>query len=177
MGYAISWLAVRGSSEPAVLAALGLQKTGETEEIPKTDWCSTHVGDWILIWSNSFEPLRFIDAAAKLKGEAVICDVEEHVMFTSATAFSGGAPSWRIIHDAQQAYDHLTVVGKPPESLIRIQAEEFARAKEDRGVDFVFEIPIRMAQETVGFRHDANLGIVFDKLRVISKPNPWWRFW
>jgi len=33
MGYAISWLAVRGSAELSVLSSLGLEKTGETEEI------------------------------------------------------------------------------------------------------------------------------------------------
>jgi hypothetical protein len=113
MGYAISWLAIRGSSEPAVLAALGLEKTGETEDVPESNWCSTRVGEWILIWCNSFEPARFVDAASRIKGEAVICDVEEHVMFVSATAFVGGVPNWRIVHDAQQAHDHLTVEGKP----------------------------------------------------------------
>jgi hypothetical protein len=177
MGYAIGWLAIRGSSEPAVLAALGLEKTGEKEAVPESDWCSTRVGEWILIWSNSFAPARFVDAASRIKGEAVICDVEEHVMFASATAFVGGVPNWRIVHDAQQTHDHLTVEGKPPESLVRIQAEEFARTSEDGGVDFVFEIPIRMAREAVGFRHDADSETAFDTLRLISEPKAWWRIW
>ena len=177
MGYAIGWLAIRGSSEPAVLAALGLEKTGEKEAVPESDWCSTRVGEWILIWSNSFAPARFVDAASRIKGEAVICDVEEHVMFASATAFVGGVPNWRIVHDAQQTHDHLTVEGKPPESLVRIQAEEFARASEDGEVDFVFEIPIRMAMEAVGFRHDADSATAFDTLRLISEPKAWWRIW
>jgi hypothetical protein len=177
MGYAISWLAIRGSSEPAVLAALGLEKTGEKEKenVPESDWCSTQVGEWIVIWSNSFEPARFVDAASRMKGEAVICDVEEHVMFVSVTAFEGGVPSWRIVHDAQQGRDHLTVEGKPPESLARIQAEEFARVSKDGEVDFVFEIPIRMAIEVVGFRHDADSATAFETLRLVSEPKAWWR--
>lgn len=177
MGYAISWLAIRGSTEPAILAALGLAKTGETEEVPESDWCSNRVGEWILIWSNSLGSDKFLNAASKLENELVICEVEEHVMCASATALIGGVTSWRIVHDAQQARDHLTVEGSPPASLARIQVEEFARAKEDREVDFIFEIPVRVAQEVVGFRHDADAATPFETLRLTSKAKPWWKFW
>ncbi|HWZ43300.1 MAG TPA: hypothetical protein VNW97_07470 [Candidatus Saccharimonadales bacterium] len=177
MGFAISWLAVRGNTEASVLAALGLEKTGTTEEIPEHDWCSTRLGDWMIVWSNSVEPARFRDAASRLKGEIVICDVEEHVMFAATSAFNEGTLSWRIVHDAQQAQDHLPVEGKPPESFARIRTEQFALVKTDHSVDFIFDVPIRMAEETVGFRHDAELGTLFDILRTTSAPKPRWKFW
>ncbi len=169
MGFAISWLAARDTSETSVLASLGPEKTGETEEVPDGNWCSTLVGEWMVIWSNSCEPARF-RAPSELKGEVVVCDVEEHVMFASAAAFNDGTLSWRIVHDAQQAQDHLAVEGKPPESLVRIQAEQFARVGDDRRVDFVFEIPIQLAQEVVGFRYDEALVRTFDILQdVVSE--------
>jgi len=47
---------------------------------------------------------------------------------------------------------------------------------EDRDVDFIFEIPIRMAQEVVGFRYDSATGSPFDTLQV-AEPKPRWKFW
>jgi hypothetical protein len=78
------------------------------------------VRDWMIIWSNSYEPKQFRHAGSKLNGEVIMCDVEERVMFVSAAAFKIGTLSWRIVHDAQQANDHLLVEGHPPESLARI---------------------------------------------------------
>lgn len=180
MGYAISWLAIRGNTESAVLSSLGLEKTGETEEIPESNWCSTQLGDWVIIWSNSFEPSKFRNASSKLAGEVVTCDVEEHVMFVSASTYRNGRLSWRIVHDAQKSQDHLAVEGAPPESFDRIRDEELARADSDGEVDFVFEIPVRMAQELVGFRHDAGTEPEFSVLRDIGseqKSKSGWKFW
>lgn len=176
MGFAISWLAVRDSTEP-VLDLLGFEKTGETEQIAESDWSTTRVGDWTVIWSDRYEPKTFRDAGSKLKGEVIICDVEEHVMFASVAAFKDGTLSWRIVHDAQQASDHLLVDGSPPESLAKIRTEQFARVGEDREVDFIFDIPIRVAQELVGFRHDEAVERVFDVLRSRPAGKPKWKFW
>jgi hypothetical protein len=177
MGYAVSWLAIRGSTESSVLASLGLERTGETEEIPDSDWSTTHVGDWVIIWSNSCEPKTFRNAGSKLDGEVIICDVEEHVMFVSVAAFKNGTTTWRIVHDAQQASDHLLVEGQPPESLARIQKEQFVHVSGDREVDFIFDIPVRVAQELVGFRHDGASSAAFEVLRVTSGSKPKWKFW
>lgn len=43
-------------------------------------------------------------------------------------------------------------------------------------VDFVIEIPVRIAQEVVGFRYDEAEG-AFDVLRVSSGAKPRWKFW
>jgi len=124
-------------------------------------------------------PSKFRDAPSKLPGEVVICDVEEHVMFVSASAFTNGSLTWRIVHDAQESQDHLTVTGSPPESFAQIREEELARADSDREVDFVFEIPIRVAQKVVGFRHDGSAEPQFSILRdAHDKPGkPRWKFW
>jgi hypothetical protein len=177
MGYAVSWLAFRGNTESFVLSSLGLEKTGGTEEIPESDWSTTRVRDWMIIWSNAYEPKRFHHAGSKLNGEVIICDVEEHVMFVSVAALKNGTMNWRIVHDAQQASDHLLVEGQPPESLARIQSEQFARVTEDREVDFIFDIPVRIAQELVGFRHDGTSNTAFEVLRSLRGTNPNGSFW
>jgi len=114
MGFAISWLAVRDRKENSPLDVLGLEKIGETEEIPESEWSTTRIGDWTVVWSDRFEPKKFRDARLKLKGEVIVCDVEEHVMYASVAAFKDGNLSWRIVHDAQQASDHLLLEGAPP---------------------------------------------------------------
>jgi hypothetical protein len=179
MGFSISWLAVRNNAvgdndETYVLASLGLEKIGATEEFPGKHWCSTRGGEWTVVWSNSYEPARFRGAPSKLRGEVLVCDVEEHVMYASTSAFNDGVLSWRIIHDAQRAPDHLAIKGTPPESFARIRAEQFARVSEDLEVDRIFDIPLRMAKELVGFRHDEEHDSIFDILRV-TKPR--WKFW
>src|SRR5437764_12202621 len=98
-------------------------------------------------------------------------------MYASTSAFNDGSLIWRIVHDAQQAQEHLAIIGKPPDSLSRIQAEQFAQIDEDGAVDFIFEVPTRMAQQVVGFKHDETSVIVFDVLRDTSKPKPKWKFW
>ena len=97
MGCSNSWLAVRGFTEEFVLSSLGLEKTVEQAGPRRRDWGCARVGDWTIVWSPRFEPRTFRDASSKFKGEVVLCDVEEHVMFVSASAFSDGALSWRIV--------------------------------------------------------------------------------
>src|SRR6266700_164787 len=177
MGFAISWLAVRDSKENAPLDVLGLEKTGETEEIPESEWSTTQIGDWTVVWSDRFEPKKFRDATSKLKGEVIVCDVEEHVMYASVAAFKDSNQSWRIVHDAQQASDHLLLEGSPPQSLPKIQTEQFARVSEDREVDFIFDIPIRVAQELVGFRHDQAVEGTFEVLRSAAGSKSKWKLW
>ena len=177
IGIGVSWLAIRGNTENTVLASLGLEKTGETEEVLENDWSTTRVRDWMVICSNSFGPRRFRDAVSKLSGEVVICDVEEHVMFSSVVDFKNCTVIWRIVHDAQQANDHLLVEGNPPKSLARIQCEQYTRVKDDRDVDFIFDIPIRVAHEVVGFRHDEKVERAFEVLRATSGNKPKWKFW
>ena len=177
MGFAISWLAVRDCKQNSPLNVLGLEKTGETEEIAEGEWSTTRIGDWIVVWSDRFEPKKFRDARSKLKGEVIICDVEEHVMYASVAALRDGDLSWRIVHDAQQASDHLLLEGATPQSLPKIQMEQFARVSEDREIDFIFDIPIRVAQELVGFRHDEAVVRTFEVLRPAAGNKSKWKFW
>ena len=98
-------------------------------------------------------------------------------MFVSVAAFKNGTMSWRIVHDAQQAPNHLAIEGTPPESFARIQKEQFARMNEDHEVDLIFDIRVRLAQELVGFRHDGASSASFEVLRVTSGNKPRWKFW
>lgn len=72
---------------------------------------------------------------------------------------------------------HLSLEGAPPKSLPKIQTEQFVRVSEDREVNFIFDIPIRVAQEPVGFRHDEAVERTFEVLRSAAGSRPKWKFW
>ncbi|HVM91498.1 MAG TPA: hypothetical protein VMT67_01735 [Terriglobales bacterium] len=168
MGYAVSWLAFQNQAEDEVLALLGLQRTRETQEVPEGDWCIGRIGAWTIVWSNAYEPKSSREVMSRFKGTFIICDIEEHVMFVSTACYDNGNRSWRIVHDAQKSPAHLVAEGDLPESFGRIKGEELARAGESPDVDFNFEIPVRVAEEIIGFRHDSASPSVFEVLRPIS---------
>jgi len=87
-----------------------------------------------------------------------MCLVEEHVLASSAEFWSGGTRMWWISHEGENGPKGLLTDGDLPEcfSSIRSEMEEAQRAEggDDADVDYIFEIPLRVAQSMVGFKHD-----------------------
>jgi len=162
MGFSISWYAVREDDAQQLLERLGLSPTGETEEIPES-LISTAALDtgWRILWYNAYECpfLRPDDLALLSKnGELLMCQVEEHVMASSAEMWDGGTRRWRIGHLGEDGPNGLAVEGEPPECVASIRREmeaaQLGAGGDDAGVDYLFEIPLKVAQTLVGFRHD-----------------------
>jgi hypothetical protein len=172
MGYGISWVAIRDNKENALLDVLGLEKTGESDDTPDSEWSTTRIGDWTVVWSNRFEPKKFRHARSKLKGEVIICDVEEHIMYSSVAAFNDGDLSWRVctMHSRQSITCRLRdrLRTRSPRSK-RSNLHVSARVK----LTIFSTFPIRLAPELVGFRYDDPVERTFEVLR--SKPG--WKFW
>ena len=95
-------------------------------------------------------------------GDVVACAIEEHVMASGASGYSGGKEMWCIVHDAERGLSHLEVTGEPPPQLAAIHerlAAELAEAGGDESeVDYVFDVPVELAAELTGFRHDRSVG-------------------
>ena len=162
MGFSISWYAVREEGAQQLLDRLGLSPTGETEEIPESLISTARLDTgWRILWYNEYECpfLRHEDLAAiSNEQEVLMCQVEEHVMASSAEAWSGGKRKWWIGHLGEDGPKGLSVEGDAPECLAPIRREmEAAQRAEDEDaaeVDHLFEIPLRVAQTLVGFKHD-----------------------
>jgi len=90
--------------------------------------------------------------------ELLVCLVEEHVMLSSAELWFGGKLQWRISHGGEEGPKGLSFEGEPPPAFgaIRREQEEaqMAAGAEDAGVDYIFEIPLQVAQAKIGFKHD-----------------------
>jgi hypothetical protein len=79
-------------------------------------------------------------------------------MASSSELWSGGKRKWRLSHEGENGPKGLSVAGELPETLDTIQREmedlQLAEGGDDADVDYIFEIPLKVAKELVGFKHD-----------------------
>lgn len=192
MGFAVSWIAVSGKEPQRVLEELGLSRTGEKEEFPESEFtCASLQSPWFLVFANEFDsPIVSEEALSSLSMgcKLVSCKVEEHVMFSSATCYSNGSQTWRVEHDAQQSIYHLHTVGSPPAQLDGVYAK-LKQEQDDAGganadVDYIFDVPVAVAQAITSYRHDMDIeGVDSEPFEVLKqsvssqKAKPWWKIW
>ena len=110
-------------------------------------------------------------------GEVVACLVEEHIMFSSATRWVSGAKVWSVQHDAQRWIEHLDAVGElPPKfSIVRdeLRAKQEAAGGRKARVDHIFDVPVALAHDFTGYRHDHVIpGLADDTFEVLAAAPP-----
>jgi hypothetical protein len=162
VGFAITWCAVREEGAEKFLQKLGLAPTGETEEFPESLIASGMLDTgWRVIYYNNYGcPFITPQHLTKLSidQDAILCLVEEHAMASSSELWSGGRRQWYLSHEGENGPKGLSVGGHPPESLTAIRQEmealQLAAGGDDAQVDYIFEIPLKIAQSIVGFKHD-----------------------
>jgi hypothetical protein len=162
LGFSISWVAIRGRVLNAVWDELGVQPTGERDEFPDFPLAGTELpGGWYLVCADTCDaPFLQEDVLERLSsgGEAVICSVEEHVMYSESAGWFDGRQIWSVRHDAQESIGHLEASGEPPPTFItirnRLASEQEAAGGEQASVDYIFDIPVQLAEAVTGFRHD-----------------------
>ena len=160
MGFHVGWIAVKSVGEGVAeeaLADLGLEQTGESEEMADFDisgW-KTPSGWYVVIFKDMDAALLQDDEVAQRLSQCVRAFVDETSMFSSAEAWADGNQQWAVEHDCEEGPDHLEVTGEPPEALDRIRRDCAAEQDEDGDdVDSFFEVPLQLAQEITGFKHD-----------------------
>jgi len=198
MGFAISWLAVKGKTPEAVIQELGLTPTGEMAEYGESLFTGRALpSGWFLLVINQCEH-KFVkpNSLASLSSncEAIACSIEEHVMVCTSELWRNGAQVWRIEHDAQQSIDHISTSGLLPDDYPTIE-REFAEQQKQAGgkkadTDYFFDIPLQTAKSIVGFKHDE--AELEDESFEVFKGNeasphtdpisnqgkrPWWKLW
>jgi hypothetical protein len=199
MGFAISWLAVKGKSPGAITQKLGLTPTGEITDYGESLFTGrTLSSGWFLLVINQCEH-DFVKpeslASLSSKCEVIACSIEEHVMFCSSELWRNGAQIWCIEHDAQKSIEHISNAGSLPDGYSAIEKEFSDEQKKAGGkkadTDYFFEIPLQVAKTFVGFKHDESSSDddgfeVFkgpsrssSPVNRISVPGqkPWWKLW
>jgi hypothetical protein len=162
LGYAVSWCAVREEGAEQFLHKLRLRPTGEIEDSPESLISGGRLDTgWRVIWYNKYE-CPFLGpkdlCALSIEQDVLLCKIEEHVMASSSELWSEGKRKWFLSHEGENGPKGLITVGDLPETLGSIREEmersQLAEGGDGAGVDHIFEIPLKVAQALVGFKHD-----------------------
>lgn len=190
MGFALTWVAVRGKPRNRVLADLGLQETGVWKELPESPITGAQLpGDWYaVIFNRDTASLFDGDSLQRVStgAEVVVCMVEEHVKCSGASGWKNGREVWSVRRDAEAV--GVAATGKLPKQYAAIARELQARqdaaegeGSEEHGVDFLFDIPIELAHALTGYRHDRDIpglrGPQFEVLADRRKAGKWFARW
>lgn len=166
MGFSITWCAVREKDADRLLEDLNLTPTGETEEFPESAVSMAKLDTgWRIIWCNKYDsPIIGSKKLAEisLERDVLFCLIEEHVMASSLEFWSASNQKWWISHQCENSPEDLDIAGELPECFpaIKREMEEAQKADDeeyadvDYVVDYIFEIPLKVAQTLVGFKHD-----------------------
>jgi hypothetical protein len=178
MGYSATWCAVPESKAEHFLDRLGLKPTGECEEFPESLISTARLDTgWRVVWYEDYDCpfLRPQDLARlSVDQDVLLCKVEEHVMASSAELWSGGKRKWWLSHEGEDGPKGLATDGALPAPFQTIRSEmekvQLEEGGDEADVDYIFEIPLRLAQSIVGFKHDENSNHVIDnEFEVLSR--------
>jgi hypothetical protein len=167
MGFSVCWIAVRGKSPDAVLNELNFTRTGERSELIETGYYLAALPNGWFVVIDDHQDFHFYNDKTfqqiTQSCEIVTCAVEEHTMYSAASHWKDGQKLWSVDHDSSKGVENLMISGDLPLAYASIRDRQLAHQRSDRtanqgiGVDYVFEVPIQLADELTGYRHDKDL--------------------
>ena len=90
--------------------------------------------------------------------EVLSCSVDERNLSSAASGWKHGGQVWSVTYEGEDTPGEVVVEGTPPESFAAIRETFTARAQADDAGDLLldplFEIPIEMVRQIVGYRPD-----------------------
>lgn len=173
MGFAISWVAFKNKTVEQVAETLSLLQSGRLEQEPESLFSGLRLNTgWYVVFINEFAH-RFVSQRSLQRvsehSEVVAANVEEHVMFSSAEGWNNGKQVWKVSHEGESDPHNLEEHGEHPQQYVPIKQRLLAeQQREDKGehqVDFVFDIPLELAEAVVGFKHDK---IVEERFEILT---------
>lgn len=190
MGFSISWIAVKDTNIDSLSEQLNLRVTDQTEEFPESDISGANLSNgWCHIQFNDFDsPYTQEDKLSILSEhhDLIVCQIEEHVMYSKSSFWSSGTLKWSCSHDAQEDLYNLSESGELPENYKEIKNNHTQEQKDsDDDVDCIFDIPLVLASSICGIKHDElpeedTLYKDLESPVAITKSNntkAWWKFW
>lgn len=155
MGFRISWIAMQAPLADA-LAALGAKTTGAAGEYFDFPLSLGELPNgWTVVWSEDetyFDPERSAEISRHLP--LLSCWVNETVMHSRVIRFEDGEQIWAVWHEGDEVPDHIDHFGQPPEELAALVGYAREQQANDEGVDYLFDVPLTLAENICGFKHD-----------------------
>lgn len=161
MGFSISWFGFRAYGIKEAATLFGREVGGSSEDFDATVNAYSSEKNWaiIILGYCSFPnpPDSYLSAFSQGR-EMVVVHIEEHTMFARAEFWSSGKNIWKVWHTGDKNVRDLHAAGDLPTSFEGVRQEAFSKQDEEdaerSGVDVVFDIPLDLAAELTGFRHD-----------------------
>ncbi|KIN79560.1 hypothetical protein [Sulfitobacter mediterraneus] len=162
MGFRICFLGAK-ASPVQVLKAFGLSAEQLCSEMPQEEWWVAQIksSGWTVLWSEeeTFGQTKLAEIEAFSENHDIcLCEINETTMWSSATFWRGGTEVWRVSHagDGDDLF-HIEATGDLPDTYELRRSALFDEQGGETGVDFVFEIPVELIEELIGFRYDSYL--------------------
>jgi hypothetical protein len=185
MGISLSWVAVEALPVDEALARLSLGGTAKNCTYPFYGVASHPLpGNWFLVAAARCDH-RVANATsmtALSKGcRAIACAIEEHVNFASTELWEDGARIWHVQHQGDEDSENITAVGQLPQRFHELLATVESENSENLDGHFHMDIPLILAKEVAGFRHDESTpefdGVPFEELTDLQVKSRWWKPW
>jgi hypothetical protein len=94
-----------------------------------------------------------------------------HVMASSSEQWSRGARKWWLSHEGENGPKGFSGGGELPEVFLAIRTEMLEAQRNAGGdqadVDYLFDIPLKVAESIVGFKHDEDSTHLIDGSFVV----------
>jgi hypothetical protein len=160
MGFSISWVGFKNLSKAEVLKRSGFHDTGVHDEANEAPFSLAELPTgWVVLFSNDFDYGSSEHLIGLSSGAMVLsCQAEEHVMFSAAHCYANGQEAWSVSHDSQKGRYEISTRGTLPPAFAPIKIRLSAKQDDSGGaasnVDYTFDIPVELAAELTGYRHD-----------------------
>jgi hypothetical protein len=185
MGISLSWVAVEALPEDEALLRLSLVSTSHERAYPFKGITSHSLpNDWLLIAAGRCDHriANAVSMSSLSKGcRAVACAIEEHVNFASAELWQDGVRVWHVQHQGDEGNENISSEGKLPQRFHELLTTVEPEDSENLDGHFHMDIPLILAKDLTGFRHDeSNPGIddtPFAELAEINTKRSWWKSW
>jgi hypothetical protein len=164
MGFNLAWFAVHGIDPETFLERAGFEDTGEADEYFEAAHSGGDLpGGWYVMVTDKAD---LADAARLAQwsagGRLIACVILEEQMTSLSMEWRDGKQVWSVFWDGGAAEKQLQVEGQLPDSFEAIREDitalqaEMDREADGEGekTDVVFELPLDLAEEITGFRHD-----------------------
>jgi hypothetical protein len=172
-------MAVRGLDRAEIARRLDCEDTGKPFRDGGSRKARLALGElengWIVVLCRRnfdyFTPNRVRVWSASV--EALVCQVEEHVMVSLAHAYRNGEQTWLVAHNPAHGFYSLHFDGDVPPALApireRLKAEQDAAGGESANVDFFFDVAPKLVAELCGYDDEVDQAIAFTELAPIRK--------
>jgi hypothetical protein len=162
MGISLVWLAAQGIDTEEFLERLAFEDTGEIDPYFEHDHSGGALpGGWYVILSGDMGLIETGKLAKWSAGARLVAvAVHEETQTSLASEWREGRLAWSASHDGAEGGDRLDVEGELPALFeeLRREAEALAAeagsASEDGAFSLAFSLPLDLAADITGFRHD-----------------------